>query len=171
MKKLILSLFIMALGISFAGAAYGAGSVTAILDVSVNLVPACTVTVTPIDFGDYDGIASVPGAPNGLANGDVTVNCSDTVSYNIALDAGLHYNAPNREVSDGVNGIGYGLYQDSAYTTEWGDSDFGNTYAAGLSQGDTGNGLDQPHTVYGGLGASSGPLGPYTDVVTVTVHY
>jgi spore coat protein U-like protein len=167
MKKLIISLFIMALGVTFAGAAHGATK-TATLDVSVNVVPVCTVSTTAVDFGDYDGSIDV------FANGDVTVNCPIDVSYNIALDAGQNA-AVGRAVSDGVNGIGYELHQDSNLAFPWGDSDFASTYTSGPSLFDTGDGSDQPHPVYGAMLAFppgfTTPTGAYTDVVTVTVHY
>jgi spore coat protein U-like protein len=164
MKKLIISLFIMALVISLSGAAYGA-TTTGILDVSANVVPVCTVSTTAVSFGSYDGTAAV------LENGDVTVNCATGTLYNIALDAGLNFAGGWRNISDGVNFISYALYKDTI-ATEWGDFDFANTYTTGSSVGDTGAGTSQPHIVYGKLfGAVLGPTGPYTDVVTVTVHY
>jgi spore coat protein U-like protein len=164
MKKLIISLFIMVLGISLSGAAYGA-TATEFLNVSANVVPACTVSTTAVNFGDTDGSADV------FANGDVTVNCSSGIQYNIALDAGLNYDLISRRVSDGVNYIRYELYKDAANANQWADSDFANTYPFGLSVPDTGDGTDQPHIVYGYLSSPSGPVGTYTDVITVTVHY
>jgi spore coat protein U-like protein len=166
MKKLIISLFIMALGISLSGAAYG-GTETATLDVSVNKVVACTVSTTAVNFGDTDGTTML------YADGDVTVNCTPGAPYNIALDAGQNYDtALGRILSYGVNTISYGLTQDPGYQTQWGDSDFANTFDEGSSLADTGDGTDQPHTVYGYVGTGNNvPAGTYTDVVTVTVYY
>ena len=142
-----------------------AATATTSLDVSVTVVPACTVTATGITFPDYDGSSLV------IAYGDVTVNCSLGTEYNIALDAGLYYDGFNRFVSDGANTLLYTLYKPSGGPV-WGDSDFANTYPSGASLADTGDGSDQPHEVRGLI--ASGyymPSGVYSDTVTVTVHY
>ena len=87
----------------------------------------------------------------------------------------MHYNivgAGYRAVSDGINARMYRLFMDNVFGTQWGDSDFANTYPGGASVADTGSGAAQPHTVYGWL--ESGivlPAGTYSDTVTVTVNY
>jgi spore coat protein U-like protein len=167
MKKLTPSLFIMVLGVTFAGSAHAAIE-TSTLDVSANVVPVCIVSTTPINFGDYDSDTGV------YANGDVTVACTSGTIYNIALDAGLYFSGVDRLVADGTgsNTIIYGLFKDSGFANPWGDSDFSNTFPDGASLADTGIGTAQPHTVYGDLsGGFTVPPDIYTDVVTVTVHY
>jgi spore coat protein U-like protein len=168
MKKLIIALFVMALGVTLGGYAYAA-TATSTLDVSATVITTCSVATTPIAFPDYDGSAPV------YANGDVTVTCTTGAPYNIAIDAGLTYNNSLRHVYDSVSltQMKYYLYQDAGLLTEWGDSDQANTYLAGASLADTGSGLAQPHTVYGQLGptGSQKPAGAYSDVVNVTVYY
>ncbi len=167
MKKLIIALFVLALGAGLSGRAQAATEATT-LDVSANVVAACTVSATGVAFPDTTGSNG-----NVYANGDVAVNCASGVAYNIALDAGLYYTGGWRGVYDSVaNYISYALFKDSAYTSEWSDSDYDNTSPYGSSLADTGTGVDQAHTVYGLLVVSESSVpGAYSDVVNVTVYY
>ena len=148
-----------------------AGSVGATIDVSVNVVAACTVsTSSPFVIPDYDGSADV-GGPIGT----IDVTCSTGVSYNIALDGGQNYvlgSPSGRFLSDGVgNLLPYGLMTEADPTVFWGDSDFGAT-TEWPSVAAVGTGVLQTHTVPGGVGAGNDvPVGLYSDVVIVTVHY
>jgi spore coat protein U-like protein len=168
MKKLIITLFVLAFGIGLSGRAYAATAATT-LDVSANSIASCTVTATPVAFGDYVG--------NYLfANGDVTVNCTTGAAYTISLDAGSNYEAVflgDRHVcgaSAPADCTPYRLFQDAGLLIEWGDA--GSTHPANFQVG-TGSGLDQPNTVYGQLSASisAPPPGLLTDIVNVTVAY
>ncbi len=123
------------------------------------------MTTSSVNFGNVTGGSAT-------ANGDVSVTCSENVAYHITLDAGLNYAAGARNLSDGGAGrFGYALYKDPALTSEWGDSDYANTFTGGSSLADTGNGALQAHTVYGRLLPGTGTPGLYTDTVTVTVVY
>jgi spore coat protein U-like protein len=172
MKKLIISLFIMALGISLSGAAYG-GTETGTLNVSANSVAACTVTVIPIDFGDYVGTVDK------YANGDVIVNCNDGVGYSISLDAGSNYEssfATYRHVcgaSAPSDCSPYLLYQDVGLTTEWGDGSSTHPAAILSDLSTIADGTDQSHPVYGWLlnRSPAPPVGLLSDVVNVSVNY
>jgi spore coat protein U-like protein len=164
MKKLILSLSIMALGISLTGAAYG-GSVASILDISANVVVTCTVSTTAVNFGDYSGTQI-----DNLGS-DVTVNCTSGTQYNIAMDAGQHLAGTTRRMADGLgNYLGYAIYGPD--NNNWGDNDFANTYSLRPSVPGVGDGLDQSYTINARIFADQAvPIGAYTDVVNVTVHY
>jgi spore coat protein U-like protein len=124
MKKLTLSMvMILACAVLSVGA-YGE-TLTGNLNVSVNAVPACTMSVTGIAFPDFSGVPVT-------ANGDVTVTCAATLPYNIALDAGLHAAGGARLlISATANFINYTLYKDGGFTQTWGDADFGNTIRMG----------------------------------------
>ncbi len=168
MKRAIVMLAALMMVLAVSGSA-SAATQTANLNVSVAYVGYCIVTTTPVNFGST---SSVPV----FAQGDISVNCTAGLNYNIALDAGSNYNEYlGRGLSDTTTvGFHYNLYKSSNYTyeNEWGDSDFGNTYASATSLSDIGNGSPQSHTVYGWLdtiGAST--PGTYTDTVVVTVHY
>jgi spore coat protein U-like protein len=167
MKKLIIALFVMVLGIGLLGMAYAA-TVNMTMDVTANSVASCTATVAPLNFGDYVGNTT-------FANGDVTVNCTSGVNYIISLDAGSNYDiwATYRSVcgaSTPADCTPYTLYQDAPYGIAWGD--LGTTHPADIVR-DTADGLDQPHTVYGVLiNRFPAPApGLLTDVVNVSVFY
>ncbi len=167
MKRLLM-LSVLSLGLAFAGAAQAAVLGASTLSVSANVQTTCTVTTTPVNFGNV-----TPGGYMAYtAEGDVTVNCPSTTPYKISLDAGQRYSLSDglRSLS-GVNNLPYALFTDAGYTTEWGDSDYANTYPNGASFADTGIGANQLHTVFGVLDASTAISGAYSDVVGVTVQY
>ena len=146
-----------------------AGIETSTLNVSFTAIAACTVSTGRVDFGSGTGLTPVYGT------GDVTVNCSSGIPYNITLDAGLNYQrllTGKRSMSDGINYIAYALSGDSQMNTEWGDADYDGTYPFGTSVVDTGTGGDQLHSVYGVTWSGQAlPVGEYSDTVTVTVYY
>jgi spore coat protein U-like protein len=170
MKKLSIISLALVLTLAMAGICFGA-TASGTLNVSATVVPTCSVSTTPVNFGNYDS------ANNISATGDITVTCPSNTPYHIALDAGQNYTSCGwigalRVICDGAgNGVPYELAQDSTFT-RWGDSDYANTYSAGMSLADTGNGAAQSHAVYGLLiGIGTVPPGIYTDVVGVTVYY
>ena len=168
MKKMVLIVSLIVLGLVSSVVIVYAGTETGTLDISANVVAVCTVTTSPVNFGDVTG-----ELPETYANGDVTVNCPEGQAYNIALDAGLYYDGNYRFVGSSSPEVPYMLFKEAARSNEWGDSDFSNTFPYGSSIADTGTGVAQAHTVYGVLsGFSSVPAGTaLTDAVTVTVHY
>lgn len=163
MKRMLLSLAAVAVSLGLSGAAYAATSTSSIA-VSVSILPACSVTATPVSFSNWPGRTQ-------LANGSINVTCASGTPYSIAVDGGLHHVGAARNVSDGVNAMNYGLYRDAALTSEFGD---GVTHTAGAAiTGQLGSGATQALTVYGKIlpGVSLPPAGLYTDTVTVTVTY
>ncbi len=171
MKRLLMALSIAALGLTFAGQAQAfTQTTTGTLAISVTKTAACTVTTAPLDFGTYDGSASV------YNNTTITVNCSNGTAYRVDIDAGLNSTTVGRYVkhSTTTDIIFYKLGQDSTLATQWGDN--GATFCATCTtvpQGltGTGSGADQVLTVYAGLWPSTRPVGTYGDIVTVTVNY
>jgi len=168
MKKILSAVCLITLSLVFAGITY-ASQTTGTLQVSANVVGVCTVTTSPVPFGNVTGNVYV------FANGDVTVNCPAGTAYHIALDYGLHYSSGERRISSGTYNAYYGLFKTVAAPIPWGDNDpgYANTYPFGSSVADTGNGSIQAHTVYATLYNFSGiPVGTtLTDTVTVTVYY
>ena len=87
----------------------------------------------------------------------------------MGLNAGTTSGATvtTRQMVNGANRLDYGLYQDAAHTTNWGNTPGTDTPApiiAGL--------LPASLTVYGLVPAGQiVPLGAYTDTITVTVTY
>ncbi|MFY9853484.1 MAG: spore coat protein U domain-containing protein [Terracidiphilus sp.] len=114
---------------------------------------ACTLTDTAMNFGTYtDGDAAVPGTSTG------TVVCGGT--WDIPLDAGTGAGASETiRYMTGPGGakIAYGVFQDLAHQTNWGNTS--TTEVTG-----TGNATV---TFYGLITAGQVPApGTYTDTLT-----
>jgi spore coat protein U-like protein len=126
-----------------------------------------TVSATTLDFGILHAVNQTDGTAT------LSVNASSELSYRISLDAGLNYESPARHVEYDRELIQYFLYKDAAYSEEWGDSDYANTYPMGSSAGPfLGTGAEQVYTVYGRVANFAGLVtGTYTDTVTVTVQF
>lgn len=170
MKKSIVSASIFATSLAFSGVTHAAVVASAPLNVSATVAVDCTVTTTAVNFGNLSATQET------FSNGDISVNCTPGVPYHIALDAGLNLDAfgfRNIKQVAGTNALEYVLSSvNTPHVSEWGDADFANTISRGASVADIGNGLSQPHTVYGASDTASGfPTGAYTDIVNVTVFY
>lgn len=169
MKNSIITASILATGLAFSGAA-NALQASQTLNVSANVIAACTVATTAVSFGNLVGIEAV------FSNGGISVTCATGIPYHIALDAGLNPGGGGRWMKD-VAGTARAIYwlKSDAYTL-WGDSDYDNTYSVGASVAGTGNGSLQSHIVYGmaagqDFGGGYSPPGQYSDTVNVTVYY
>lgn len=162
MKKILLPAAIMlSSGLAVVGSA-NAATTGSTLDVSANIISACTVGTAPVNFGN---VVSGSGA---TASGSVDVTCSVGVPYTIALDAGGNYLAPDRQIADGLgNFLAYALI-DSVSAGAWGD---GGTTIADAPVTDTGTGALQNHVVDASLTGAVVPNGAYSDIVNVTVSY
>lgn len=131
-----------------------------VFQVTSSIPGSCSVTALELDFGAYGGSQSD-------LNGSITVACTKGASYQIGLDNGLHYSAPNRRLKHGATAsyLTYELYRDAGRTLRWGDDDAGSVFM-------TGDGTAQQITVYGRVPAGqSGPAGSYSNVTVVTVNF
>jgi spore coat protein U-like protein len=140
-----------------------AATATSTMSVTASVVAACTVSASALAFAAYSGTAV-----DGTA--DLTVNCTNDAPYTIGLGAGNGTAATTttRVLTGSLSGttMNYGLYQDAAYATVWGDTVGTDTLAG------TGDGADQTIPVYGRIVAGqNGSVGTYTDSVAVTVNY
>lgn len=140
-----------------------AATATSNMSVTASVVAACTVSASALAFAAYSGTA-VDGSA------DLTVNCTNDAPYTIGLSAGNGTGATTttRVLTGSLANttMNYGLYQDAAYATVWGDTDGTDTLAG------TGSGADQTIPVYGRIVAGqNGSVGTYTDTVAVTVNY
>ncbi|NOU00906.1 MAG: spore coat protein U domain-containing protein [Gallionella sp.] len=170
MKKSLLTASMFSTGLAFSGIAQAVVVASSTLNVSATVAVDCTVTTTAVNFGNLNATNTT------FANGDISVNCTPGVPYHIALDAGLNLDAfgfRNLKQVAGTAAVEYVLSSVSTpFVSEWGDADLSNTISRGASVADIGNGLSQPHTVYGASDVVSGhPTGAYTDIVNVTVFY
>ena len=160
-----------ALFASVATAAAGAHAATATanLGVTATVISSCIVSGGTINFGSAidPTIASVPLD----ASTSLTVQCTSTTPYSVALNAGVNAggsaNFSARKIKNGLQTLGYQLYADTLHTVVWGDGTSLSAVTPGL-----GNGSNQSLTVYGRLPSLAGAVpGTYTDTVTVTVTY
>jgi spore coat protein U domain-containing protein, fimbrial subunit CupE1/2/3/6 len=116
-----------------------------------------------VNFGSSGPIQS-----NVDAAGTVTVQCTSSTPYAVALNGGNAgaSDPTKRKMTRGAETITYGLYQNSARSQPWGSTTGTNTV------GGTGAGSNQSLTVYGRVASQTTPSpGTYTDSVVVTVTY
>lgn len=158
MKKILLPVALLSSGLAVVGTA-NAATATSTLDVSANIISACTTATAPVSFGT---VVSGSGAS---ASGSVDVTCDSGVPYTVALDAGQYDDGATRRISDGAaNFLSYTLVDGTS--ADWGDgTTFGGTVAG------TGTGAVVNHVVDATLIGAAVPVGTYSDIVNVTVNY
>lgn len=134
------------------------------LTLNLNVPAACTITATPLNFGNYNQAllfaANTPG---------ITVKCTNDLFYRINLNKGLNYLNAYRRMSTGTGyRLNYVLCDYSDCSSEWGGGDM-----AFLSPHyGTGNGDYQSITVYGAIPPGQiVPAGNYSDTVVAEVEY
>lgn len=139
-----------------------ADTVTTTFQVSATVDPVCQIVANSLPFGTYTGRQTD-------ADTTLTITCTNTTPYSVGLDAGT---APGgttatREMTGTAGALlPYGLYQDAARATNWGNLPGTDTVAG------TGNGSAQTLTVYGRLAAGQYVTpGSYSDTITATVTY
>jgi spore coat protein U-like protein len=153
-----------------AGVAQAANpTVTTTFKVTATLQPNCTTSATALGFGSY-----TPGSGALAASSNITVNCTKSTAYTIALNPGSTTcdSFTQRLMASGANTLQYNLYTTAAFATVWGDGTGTTATEAG-----TGAGMATASTykVYGQLPDSAvnqaAVPGSYTDTITVTVTY
>lgn len=134
-----------------------AGSASGTLEVSLTVLPGCSVTAAPLAFTARAGSAAEAEAP-------IDVRCSAQTGVEVSLDRGRHaVGALRRMVSETGEPVPYAIYSDPARTREWdGSADATVTPDRALRL-----------VAYGRLEAhaSAVPVGEYRDSVTVTVAF
>lgn len=136
--------------------------------VTATVTSDCSVSASNIDFGSL-GLAALQGGAN--STGVLSVTCTKTVPYTMALSAGTGAGATmaNRRMTrnGGSETLAYALFTDAARTKVWGDGAGGSLTVPG-----TGSGTLQTLTVYAGLfPQASPPVGSYADTIVVTVTF
>jgi len=138
-----------------------------LLMVSCAVAASCTVSSSGVNFGSF--------SPLTLAfvdsTGSITVNCTDVVSYSIAISPG-NGSYSQRSMSSGDYSLFYNLYRDAAHQQVWGDGSSGSSYTVTLTTPI--NGQNNVHTVYGRIPLGTqraARVGIYSDTITVTVSY
>ncbi len=153
----------LALGLA-STSANAATSVTTTFQVTATVAASCNITAPTLAFGTYTG-AQV------TANTAITVTCNAaSTPYNIGLNVGLNGTGQYaRNMINGTNKLSYGLYQNTALSTNWGttigtDTEAGTSSATALTATTV--------TVYGVIPAAQVvPTGSYADTITATITY
>jgi len=146
------------------------GSASTSFTVQTTLLKSCAVSaVSPVAFGNVT-VTSLMS--NVTATGSLSVQCTSSTPYTIGLDngqgAGVTGPAARKMTGPGGATLTYGLYQDAAHSSVWGNT----SGTGGNTQGGTGSGIVTPYTVYGLMPPQTAPAaGNYSDSVTITVTY
>ena len=163
MRSAFLGLTTVLLATAFSGQAQAA-TATATFGVSATVVKACTISTTALSFGNYDPTSG--SAVDGSST--VTVNCTNGTQYNVGLNAGTGSGATisSRKMTQGSYSLSYALYQDSARSSNWGNTVGTDTISGTASASPT------SLTVYGRVPAGQNvPAGAFSDTITATITY
>jgi len=105
MKKTLAGALALAATVLMAAPAFGA-TATANVAVSATVINNCTITTTPVAFGNYDPLSA--SADN--ASGTVVITCTKGAATTVTLANGNNFNV-TRRMTDGTNFMNYELYQ------------------------------------------------------------
>jgi spore coat protein U-like protein len=167
MRK-ILTVTTAAAVLASASAGYAANPATTSFLVSATVLKSCTVGATALAFPAY-----TPGTGGQAGTSTITVNCTKSTGYTVALNGGTTTGGTiaQRLMTNGTNTLEYNLYTTLGGSTIFGDG------TTGVTEAGTGSGLatGSNFTVYGTLPDSVNNQavtpGSYTDTITVSVNY
>ncbi len=140
---------------------------------------ACAVAATPLAFGAYVS----PGGARVDSQASVTVTCTPAylllacnVSYTLSLSHGTVGTPGNRQMAAGAGRLGYGLFNDAARTSPWGDGGAGGPGVGGTISTSLLHLVCLPgqrnHTIHARIPAGQiVPAGSYGDQVLLTITY
>ncbi len=146
----------------------GACTQTLAVPITAQVLGACTVSASELNFGNYTGGASLT-----TGQATITAHCAAGQTYLIGLNEGSYPGATTTSrkmtTADGTDTLSYGLYIDAADTLNWGNSFNGATQD--VVEG-VGTGSDQAIPVYGKIDAGQYVRpGQYEDTVLVTLQF
>ncbi|TXR49806.1 spore coat protein U domain-containing protein [Phyllobacterium endophyticum] len=130
--------------------------------VSFQNTKQCFISAYDIDFGKHGILDSTIDE-----DGQVTVSCSPSTPYVVALGSGGANAGPTaRRMTKGSEFVTYGLYRNAARSLPWGATDGADTVSG------TGAGTAQNLPIYARILPQTTPTpGVYSDTVIVTVTY
>src|SRR5712691_5700247 len=133
-----------------------AGTATAPLPISANVVANCTITTGPVAFGAYDPVVANAAAPLDTT-GAVNVACTrGATGLRIDLNTGSNPLAGARRMLSGATEyLTYELYTDGGHTTVWGS---GAGAGGGLAIADAPSRAVRSFTVFGRVPAGQDAL-------------
>jgi spore coat protein U-like protein len=156
-----------------AGITAPAYALDASLSVSASIDMSCSITTTPLTFGDYEPGSTHATAPLN-AQGGVSSTCTTGSVGNIKMGQGENTTGtsstdamPLRRMvaaGDATSFLNYGVFTDTDRMNAW-ENSIGVSYE--------GTGLAQALVVYGSVqpGQTSAVVGSYTDTITVAINY
>lgn len=156
--RMLSRIFIIAITTLTLNSAFAA-SATASFNVSVQVLAACSISASNMNFGGITtGTTNITDATSSL-----TINCPNGTPYTIALSNGANYSG-GRRMTNGVSNINYELYSDAGRANLWGSTS---------TQSGTGSGGDQSFVVYGRIpsGQAVPYTGSYSDTIVATITY
>jgi len=141
-----------------------AGSAQTQFQISATVAGSCSISATDVNLGAY-----VPGASTLEGTGTIGYQCTPGLSPAIALDNGLYSPNPNNRILvNNSSSLSYQIYQDSGYSTVWGDGTNGSSV-----ESVTADGNNDTTTVYVAVPTNiTGVVaGTYSDTVTATISW
>lgn len=130
----------------------------------------CSVTSTPVSFGNYDVFSTAPLDSTGI----IAISCSNPekkpmpVTVSISSGGSGSFNPRQMQFAGGADRMNYYLFIDPSKTTIWGDSTGGtSTFTDTIVRDATLNA-----TIYGRIPAKQDlRAGAYSDSLLVTVTW
>lgn len=154
---------LLAVAVAPEGAA--AATATTTFPVSAIVLKVCSVSANALAFGNYDPTL----ATDNDASTTAVVTCTVGTSYQVGLNAGTSSGATvaTRKMASGANLLNYGIYQNAARISNW-----GNTPGIDTPPATTASVTPDILTLYGRVPAGQNvPLGTYNDTITVAITY
>ena len=135
-----------------------AATTSSAMDVSLVVLPGCSISATPLTFAARSGASAE-------AEAAIDVSCSGDIEVAVSLDAGRDpADGHRRLASDTGRHVNYTIYSDAARTRQWQDAAVAGRAAPGSALRLVAYGRIEGHdTVV--------PVGTYRDSVTVTVEF
>ena len=177
----VVKLCTLTAAICAANVSYAAGSKTANVAISANVVGSCTITATPVNFGSYDANSAV----DTFSTGTITLICVKGSQPTVSLSKGLSPNGAQRRMVNAVTGdfLNYGLYKPANTSPE----DLPNTACATTETAVNNWDEDKPSRLHPPIAATADPAtynicgaipkeqttvstGDYTDMASLSIR-
>jgi spore coat protein U-like protein len=138
----------------------------ALLALAAPAVAQCTISATPLSFGNYDVFSATPLD----STSTVTVQCNYIFrNVTVTLTTGWSGNFAARLMRAGGDTLTYNIYRAADHTTVWGDGITGGT---GSYSGYVWLWGSVTLTLYGRIpAAQDARAGTYTDTIQAIVNY
>ena len=152
-----------AAALAFASVATAETAITTHMQINANVLAACSVWSSSLEFGDYDPTSGLDAETSAA----LSITCTNGTAYSVGLMAG---NGPaaarSLKAAVGTTSVEYGLFRDPGYTIGW-----GNIPGVDTVDG-VGAGTEEPMTVYARMPAGQfQEPGAYSDTILVVVTY